>query len=86
MSILRPWGVVWNESIPYAKNWRCQFCAWECVLGKTDWYKYVVGFEFDQNNRERIILECPQCFEKFWFHCDAEGFGLTEICQNWPQK
>lgn len=42
------------------------------------------GFGYDVKERlGAVIIECPQCFSKFWFHLTEDGL---EYCKKWcPQ-
>ncbi len=86
MNELNSWGVLWNESVPYASDWCCQHCGWECLVGKFDWYKFIVGFDAGTWTPPKIVIECPECFEKFWFHCGGLIDSLERFCPNWPGK
>jgi hypothetical protein len=83
---IRSWGVVWNESIPRASAWYCLNCGWQCLVGGFNWYKYVIGFDSGPYGHPKIIIECPECFEKFWFHCQDFVDSLMRDCPNWPDE
>ena len=85
---IKSWGVALNDSIPRAAGWDCQNkdCGWKCAVLYRYWYDNIVGYEHDSCTGEgKVIIECPCCFEKFWFHFDAKECHLPQKCPNWPK-
>lgn len=89
----RSWGVTFSTSIiPYAANLACQNCGKYNFLDPRGHYEQIVGFSlgdpWSKGNIGVIILECPFCFEKFWFHVRSESsLRLYEsACPKWPKK
>lgn len=74
----KSWGVnIYNNGVRYSKGLNCPQCGW-------DWWdelpeesgKYIVGFSINplflsfstDHMVGALIIECPRCFPKFWFH------------------
>ncbi len=93
MSELKSWGVVWTEAIPYSARWECKNpeCYWRPTLGMR-LYDHMVGFAHepivkrDQSIAGKMIVECPRCFEKFWFHVHDMNVEDMMVSKNWPRK
>lgn len=97
MKQIRSWGVIWSEAIPRAGDWRCQNseCRWD-FNAEDDSAQYVVGFTTDgaypsslggEMRVGRIIIECPDCFEKFYFHVTADTVdSIRDNCAVWPKE
>lgn len=76
MIIYKSWGVG-IEGVPCSKSWRCLNCGFDFDRGGRLLGSAVVGFSKEKwsisGPFERlggIIMECPNCFEKIWFHVD----------------
>lgn len=85
------WGVRYHPGIPHAEDYGCQSChTWYySPPGREEWNQ-IVGFSLDDPWRRKfgiIIIECPNCFEKFWVHVfNKEGAdSLRGLCKNWPK-
>jgi hypothetical protein len=50
---------------------------------------YLVGFDTayrkDKDYPGGFIFECPQCFEKFWYHAGRESIDLLVEINAWPK-
>ena len=65
---IKSWGVVLDGSIPHSADFYCenpQCGNWSYISNDEDRYKQIVGFV--SNFEPIIIIECPECFEKFGF-------------------
>jgi hypothetical protein len=78
MGKYKSWGVHFTNDIDYAGNFRCQECDWpgsSACWHKTD--KHIIGFSKDFNPTDsmqkfgKLIIKCPRCHEKFWFHING---------------
>lgn len=76
MIIYESWGAS-IEGVPCSKGWDCLNCGFKFDRGHKLLGSAVVGFSRDKwsisGPYERlggVIMECPNCFEKVWFHVD----------------
>jgi len=95
---LHSWGVVYQESICYSRGYECLYCGWELYKaakeGNVAIVKNIVGFSTNiplRTTKENVIgiviLECPQCFEKFCFHATTDYVELArQYCERWPKS
>ena len=93
----KAWGESYHSGIKRADGSVCPECGWD-MYESTDKLRLrlgaVIGFSLEQPALTRgfeerigiIIMECPECFQKFWYHCTAGGYEVTqEICPQWPK-
>lgn len=71
------WGEQWHPGISRSKDWICDNCNWSWMRANSDTQdQCIVGWNPDppmpSNTRGAgmVIVECPKCFEKFWFHLE----------------
>ena len=77
----RSWGLSWNESFCRTIDWECRQCGWSYFShNRVERAKYVVGFSTNQPFPSGqigivgiLIVECPNCFSKFWFHIPEDN-------------
>lgn len=93
-----PWGESYNPAMKMSRGLGCPTCGWSfATLGEQlEKFKSIVGFSDQMPFETRglgvrkligiIIIECPECFEKYCFHTDA-AFARTcmDYCDNWPK-
>lgn len=98
MPTYRSWGQVFNPSFRHSGGDACPSCLWELSGWAQDgtqlpkgYWTYVVGFTLDAPPSVwpdivvgALIIECPQCFEKFWFHCTKEMLKTAVRLGAWP--
>ncbi len=85
------WGTFYTPDIRYAGGWQCLDCNYD--FGYPNSVKVVIGFSTDSpkftGNDKMVgivIVECPKCFEKFWFHITEDLYEcLQELAPNWPK-
>lgn len=93
------WGVQSDQAVR-SRNWDCpNDCIRLQNISTYDpgFYKIVVGFDTDPPFSDHasieyiqacpgaVIIECPKCFEKFYFHVmRSTVHGLMDYCPNWP--
>jgi len=91
------WGEKYHPDIKYSSSWGCPCGKWGWFTGfiKDNPYGHVVGFSpeqpFPTHHEEGsagiIILECPRCFKKFWFHITLEHARYCmKLCPQWPKS
>ncbi len=99
---LRSWGVVYQNGMPYSAEYECLECGWgwirpEGFKGIADLkerYQSLVGFStavIGNSVKSHVvgifIIECPKCFQKFWFHCTQKNTeAARELCGSWPKN
>ena len=95
---LRSWGVVYNSNISYSRGYECLYCGWELYKSAKNGNKAlvinIIGFSTDSPFRTTkenvvgvVIIECPECFEKFCFHATADLVKLAkQHCERWPKS
>lgn len=74
--VFQSWGEPWNQSIRHSTDWNCDKCNWSFLdQHPLPQIQYVVGFSTNipipshQHDVVGIlIVECPNCFSKFFFH------------------
>src|SRR3989344_7813658 len=90
------WGES-TEGIQYSVNTDCKKCGWDFLAKKLKSRKnfdQIVGFcqaPFDraeskgsQKSLGVLVIECPRCFEKFWFHARTYLVNSAkEFCSKW---
>jgi hypothetical protein len=84
----KAWGIAYNPAFQRAPDYQCQNCGWEFVspyIRREITFAAMVGFSPDMPTHPNkpkcvgiLILECPDCFEKFWFHTTKEWLELLE--------
>jgi len=64
------WGQKYDDSISYAPSHSCPTCG--IKFYGDNFAIYIVGFSPIAPTPKRdlgmVIMECPKCFAKFWFH------------------
>ena len=97
--VIKPWGQVYHSGIKYSDDWNCPSGDWGWLqsfdlLFPNDRYKNVIGFSPNQpflthhieGSVGIAILECPKCFEKFWFHISTDKIeNYIKHCPGWPK-
>ena len=90
--IIRMWFFKWQGYPEQNYQGKCPYCNYEMFeFLKQDYrkertekdFKNVIGYSLDSNKNTRgkeiiILLECPKCFEKSYFHVDKswiEDYG-----------
>lgn len=80
------WGEQWHEDIRHAKDFSCRGCGWRWMRAPIEeQYTCVAGWNprppspSRVGNRGMVIIECPICFEKFWFHLDLVCLENAEM-------
>ncbi|MBI2454355.1 MAG: hypothetical protein HYV54_02185 [Parcubacteria group bacterium] len=90
------WGVKYSSDIPHSADLRCLECRWSLARVESS-ERFIVGFSTDGSLMKipffgvgkivgGIIIECPECFSKFWFHVSedlADIFRMT--LPQWPK-
>jgi hypothetical protein len=85
MSAWEAWGEPYNPSIPRGPDYDCQACGWDFMsfdVRSEQQKEAIVGFSPNMpvySNKPFavgiFIVECPRCFEKFWFHTDGNFYN-----------
>jgi len=88
---VRTWGHVLDESVQHSQDLRCPNCGYD--FDDQTWGGYfpnVIGFSqviFHENKVGELILECPDCHARLWFHITRSWLNAAiETCPNWPKK
>lgn len=81
--MLRPWGTQYTPDIPRGGDWCCEKCFWP-IEDEDNWDKFIVGVTKEcpsSNWTWAVVIECPKCHEKLWFHIasDVLKFKAPEI-------
>ena len=90
--------VNWGEEIPdgalkITKD-ECPSCDFQPAKGHNHPYNFVVGFRENPPSKSSdpirrpyaLVVQCPKCHQKFWFHIgDEEVAGLIRR-QKWPEE
>ncbi len=86
------WGL-FEESANRSRDWGCPNCDWR-DLG-TVLFRQVVGFRAHTPYEDSLgtvkmgllIIECPRCFEKYFFHVDKNfAQRVAARCYQWPKR
>ena len=87
------WGVS-AESASHSIGLDCRDCGWdfsmECLRSKKP-YDQVVGFQAApfkgmSESLSALIIECPNCFSKFWIHGRNWSIDNSKkYCSKWPK-
>ena len=83
------------ESIPYAADLMCQNCDKTGFVNAEEGYPNLIGW-CETNYGYMAVFECPECGNKFRFHCadpisDIDEFdgelclGFADKCGNWDE-
>ena len=93
----RSWGEGWNPGIKLSRGLDCPNCGWAfAMIHDLEKFNSIVGFFKGTPFETRglgikvligvLILECPECFEKYCFHTDANYANLClDYCDKWPK-
>ena len=87
----------WGESIPddapkIAKV-ECPSCGFQPAKGYNHLYNFVVGFRENPPSTSSdpicrpyaLIVQCPECQQKFWFHIGKAGVAGLKQHHKWPK-
>lgn len=90
------WGESLSPEIPYSRELCCKKCDWSTYGSRPSWENFVCGFSTNCPPRPpasftrevgAIIVECPKCFSKFWFHATELTLShLRNNCPSWPKN
>lgn len=93
----KTWGESYHPGIKRGDGATCPECGWD-MHESTDKLRSnldaIIGFSIEQPVSTRglgerigiIIIECKQCFQKFWHHCSANGYKVNQlVCPQWPK-
>ena len=92
------WGQSWNPGIKPSRGLDCPFCGWGFVNeSSSKKYNQIIGFSNQIPFKTRglgiriligiLIVECPECFDKYCFHTDASFIrSFRDFCDNWPKN
>ncbi|MBI4155800.1 MAG: hypothetical protein HY507_01035 [Candidatus Zambryskibacteria bacterium] len=98
MSEIQSWGVSYNPAMTHAMDYECK-CGWSWIQAamahsQGNRYEQIVGFDTNQPFQTAraaysigiVIIECPRCFRKFWFHIELEKADTyRDLCIHWPK-
>lgn len=87
---LRSWGVRFNQDFSHSLDFSCPYCEWRSDgMSIRNMVYYLVGFDTTCRRGNGFpgvfIFECPQCFEKFWYHACRESIDLLVLVDAWPK-
>lgn len=92
---IRSWGKQYHQGIRYAPDYGCPKCGWPHPMFPGGFEKvlaHIVGYTDASTAKQQcggIVVECPKCFTKFWFHL-KESLPLHEEieshCEKWPRQ
>jgi hypothetical protein len=89
---LRSWGVSYQGDYVHSPGYDCPHCHWKdqwANLRIKTLVPYIVGFDATLTKGAKLpgafIIECPKCFEKFWFHAAAPSVDLLKLMDAWPK-
>ena len=90
MSEFKSWGERYSPSLYHAMDLACECGHWGFdFIMKID---QVVGFSLDGPPSSSgldigiVIVECPLCFSKFWFHVrEILADKMRHFCSKWPK-
>ena len=95
--ILKTWGIPYqfgNPDMPHSMDYQCLECGWN-YYATVDHYDNVVGCHMlsvpeygvlEGIKRVIMIIECPNCFSKFWIHMmQNTAKFIMENSTNWPE-
>ncbi len=92
MRPLRSWGVSFSDAISHSADLCCPKCGWRDESYCLDIVKmtpYLVGFTTEMRKDDEspggFIFECPECFEKFWYHAGRSSIDLLVFLNSWPK-
>jgi len=92
---LESWGFNAIEAIPYSENWNCphKLCEHKWPNDREKRWQHVAGFHyhpFHKLGRDfagEVIIECPSCGRKYWFHVDRLLVAMiSKISASWPPE
>lgn len=88
----KSWGVSHDPSITHSNDLDCPNCHWShpgSNIRVSNLIPYIVGFDIQVGRNQKFpggfIIECPECFEKFWFHAAAASIDLLKLKGAWPE-
>lgn len=101
MPSFEAWGFSLIAALPHSDAWVvCPHCH-KYVVQEHNMEelvalaKYTVGWsgseasedpEIDVYNSGMVIIECPHCVRKYWFHLSVcLAFKVAKNCPNWPK-
>lgn len=95
----KTWGVKYqphNPDISHSLDFECLECGWKYSLAGLKRYDSIVGFHlldvpefgFLRSTKKIgiLIVECPECFSKFWVHAMEDSAKYAkEYSSKWPK-
>ncbi len=94
---LKTWGIPYqsgNPDMPHSMDYKCLECGWnyasvnhyDDVVGCAVLNKPEYGMLEGTKKVAIMIIECPECFSKFWIHMmqNTTEF-IMENSTNWPE-
>src|SRR3989344_9231379 len=96
----KSWGQSYHPGIKRGDGATCPQCRWdmhESTHQLKSRIQQIIGFSLEMpaptaawmSDTPRIgiiIIECPECFQKFWHHTTADGYKIRQkLCQQWPK-
>lgn len=76
------WGISYNPAFKHCRG-ICPYCGQKMPV---NYFKYVFGFTVNIPHRSLIetdigifIIECPNCFEKYWIHTNRGMYLAFQI-------
>jgi len=94
MSTFKSWGDT-GQDYPHSEDYCCPGCDW-AFMKQAEFWRFVIGFSTalagtslltgKADKPGGVVVECGQCFEKFWFHVDETTVKHLRMNDDrWPK-
>ena len=92
---IKNWGEPWSPEIEHSDDYSCPRCYWKpSSIGSSKefrgWLVSIVGFSLEAPGSFRgdrlgaFIIECANCFTKYYFHASPINIALCKLIGKWP--
>ena len=97
---LRSWGESYTQAVEHSASSHCPKCYWaphsqiKPIRGRGiinhGWFAHILGFSLEtpgscrEGRMGSFIIECPNCFTKYFFHASLDSIRFCKESGWWP--
>lgn len=85
-----------TDGVTHSTGLNCRECGWSAVeqgrqprllAQQVAGFKSIAPIPGNRGRSHAIVIECPKCFSRFWYHCATlYATILAEHSQEWPTR
>jgi len=100
MNPIKSWGEPYIAGMEHSSDANCsnpscdwKLTKWSHIDGSAlpqGWCTYIIGFSIEVPRSMRsskvggLIIECPKCFTKYFYHVRIDSIEMCKIKGKWP--